>query len=129
MKCKECGTELSEIKKTLIVDNVEYETETHDFNKTLSEINIPEGWRLWTVEECTKLFNSHEKELKLIDCWFFIEQPFEKFKDKYVGGFRADSVWANFLCNWDADIHYDALGVRFCRGLSKFKKVKVKEKK
>jgi hypothetical protein len=129
MKYKSCSTDLPEIKKTLIVDNVEYETETHDFNKTLSEIKIPKGWRLWTVEECKKLFNSHEKRLNLSDCWFFIKQPFNKFEGKYVARFFADSGWARLDCYGGPACSNALLGVRFCKDLSKLKKVKVMEKK
>lgn len=128
MKCETCGTELPE-KKTLIIDGVEYETETHDFNKTLSEIKIPKGWRLWTTEECIKLLNLHEKVLNLTGCWFFIEQPFNKFKNTYVARVGANSGRAYLFCYRYPAFRYGALGVRFCRDLSKFKKVKVKVKK
>jgi hypothetical protein len=118
MKCKECDTDLPEIKTTLIIDNVEYETETHDFNKILSEINIPKGWRLWTAEECIKLFNSHEKRLNLSDCWFFIKQPFNKFKGKYVAGFDAGSGGAELnCCCWYPAFSDASLGVRLCRNI------------
>lgn len=104
-------------KKTLVIGDVEYETESHDFNKILSEIKIPKGWRLWTVEECIKLFNSHEKELNLNNCWFFIEQPFKKFKNKYVARFCADSGRAYLDCDWDPTIRDGRLGVRFAKNL------------
>ena len=101
--------------KTIKINNIEYETETHDFNKTLSEIKIPKGWRLWTAEECIKLFNSHEKELNLTDCWFFIKQPFNKFN--YVARFDADSDRASLSCSRYPSDRDDSLGVRFCREL------------
>jgi hypothetical protein len=46
--------------KTKIIDNVEYELETHDFNKKLSDIKIPKGWRLWKPSECYKLYENEE---------------------------------------------------------------------
>ena len=48
MKCENCSKEIKQLGKTVIINNVEYETITHDFNKKLSEIIIPNGWRLWT---------------------------------------------------------------------------------
>jgi len=102
-------------KDTIKINNIEYETKTHDFNKTLSEIKIPKGWRLWTAEECIKLFNSHEKELNLTDCWFFIKQPFKKYQKEYVARFNANSDGANLYCYWDPSNRFDSLGVRFCR--------------
>ena len=102
-------------KNTIIINNIEYETKTHDFNKTLSEIKIPKGWRLWIAEECIKLFNSHEKELNLTDCWFFIKQPFNKFN--YVARFVADSYWADLYCSGNPSFRDGSLGVRFCREL------------
>ena len=103
--------------QTITLNRVEYETKTHDFNKMLSEIKIPKGWRLWTAEECIKVFNSHEKELNLSDCWFFIEHPFDKFKDKYGGRFWADSVGASLYCGRGAVDRHDTLGVRFAKDL------------
>jgi hypothetical protein len=105
--------------KTRIINGVEYETETHDFDKTLSKIKIPKGWRLWTAEECLGLFNSHEKELNLSDCWFFIKQPFDKFKNMYVARFGAFSVWADLLCVGGPTNSDASLGVRFCREVKK----------
>jgi len=102
--------------KTIIINNIEYEIETHNFNKTLKEIKIPKGWRLWTAEECIKLFNSYEKELNLTDCWFFIKQPFNKFGN-YVARFYADSLWAFLDCYWYPSYRDGSLGVRFCREL------------
>lgn len=117
---KEKGYKIENPYKTLIVGGVEYETETHDFDKKLSDIKIPKEWRLWTIKECISLFNSHEKELNLSDCWFFIKQPFNKWKDN-VAGFNAVSGRASFGCFWSPTDAYSSLGVRFCRDLKKEK--------
>lgn len=105
------------MNKTIIIDEVKYECETHDFNKKLSEIKIPKGWRLWTAEECIKLHNSeYKKKLNLIDCWFYIKQPFNINKE-YVAGFLANSVWAGLNCDRGPSYSDLALGVRFARDL------------
>lgn len=106
--------------KTKIINGVEYETETHDFGKELSEIKIQKGWRLWTAEECIKLHNSHKKVLNLKDCWFFIEQPFSSNKERSsVAWFIASSDGAGLDCDWDPQVSDSALGVRFARGVKK----------
>lgn len=105
------------MNKTIIIDEVKYECETHDFNKKLSEIKIPKGWRLWTAEECIKLHNSeYKKKLNLIDCWFYIKQPFNINKE-YVARFGASSGWAYLYCIGVPSYSYRALGVRFARDL------------
>ena len=118
MKCKTCGHEIE--NKTIKVDGVEYETETHDFNKKLSDIEIPKGWRLWTSEECIKLNNKVKlrKQLNLEDCWFFIEQPF-LFNNKLVAWFSANSDRAYLNCSGGPAYTYSSLGVRFCRSVKK----------
>ena len=120
MKCKTYGHEIEKMK-TLIIEGIEYETETHDFNKKLSEIKILRGWRLWTAEECIKLHNSKYKyELNLKDCWFFIEQPFNlNKKNNYVAGFVAYSYRADLDCYWNPGGSDSSLGVRFCRKVKK----------
>jgi hypothetical protein len=108
--------------KTKIIDGIEYEIETHNFNRKLSDIKIPKGWRLWTAEECIKLHNSLEfrNMLNLEDCWFFIQQPFRfNFEKDYVARFGADSGWANLSCVGYPTGTYSSLGVRFCREVKK----------
>lgn len=117
--------ELEEAKKnkvkTLIIDNVEYETKEHDFNLTFKEAvkKCPKGWRLWTAEECIKLHNSIWKDnLNLNDCWFFIEQPLNFNKNNnYVARFIAVSDWADVNCGRYPSGSGPALGVRFCKDL------------
>lgn len=108
--------------KTKIIDGIEYECETHDFGKKLSEIKIPKGWRLWTIEECAKLHNNKKwrEKLNLKDCWFFFEQPL-KINDEggYVAWFGADSGWADLDCGRYPSVTDSSLGVRFCRDVKK----------
>ena len=109
--------------RTIIIDGIEYEKETHDFNKKLSDIQIPKGWRLWTSEECIKLHNLYRKELNIEDCWFFIKQPFEFNKRKdYVARFLANSDGALLNCDGNPSSTYSNLGVRFCRKISRSKR-------
>lgn len=117
MKCKHCGHEIEE-RETLIVDGYEYEVKEHSFDKTLDEIEIPEGWELWTHEDCIKLRNDEKlrEKLNLQNCWFFIKQP---FKQDYVARFNADSGRAYLYCDGDAEYRYGSLGVRFKRKVGK----------
>ena len=120
MKCKHCGNEIEDMETIKIRElNIEVETEIHDKNKILSEIEIPKGWRLLTVNEITWLFNSrYKKKLNLEDTWEFIEQPFKFNKKKdYVARFYADSDGAYLGCIGNPDGRDDSLGVRFCRDL------------
>ena len=98
--------------KTIKINNVEYECETHDFNKMLSEIKIPKGWRLLKPSEAMMLW-----ELKQFTDWFFVKQVIKKFKGKSVARFYADSDGAGLGCSRDADYRDAGLGVRFCRDL------------
>lgn len=116
-KCKTCGHELND---TLIIDGWEYETEDHDFDKELKDIQIPKGWELWTIQDCIKLHNSHKKELNLEDCWFYIKQEFKLNVEKdYVAGFYANSDWANLNCGGVPSDTGSSLGVRFKRKVRK----------
>jgi len=54
MKCKTCGHEIEE-RKTIIINNVEYELKQHDNGKILSDIKIPKGWRLLLPSEAMML--------------------------------------------------------------------------
>ena len=100
--------------KTKVINNVEYEMETHDFNKTLSEIRIPEGWRLLKGHEALMLW-----ELKPFIDWFFVEQPLKNTKD--VARFGAISVRADLYCIRGPANRNSGLGVRFCRDLKRSK--------
>lgn len=120
MKCDKCGSELPEQpQKTIVIQGTEYETQTHDFNKILSEIQIPEGWRLWKASDFEKLSLADWDTLNLKDAWFFIKYPFTYNPKNYVTGFVADSVRACLSCYGDADVRFSALGVRFCRDIKK----------
>lgn len=106
--------------KTMKINNVEYECETHDFNKKFSEIKIPQGWRLWTAEECIKLHNSkYKKKLNLDNCWFFIKQPFNLNKKQYIARFDSGSGWASLGCYGSLVSSDASLGVRFCKKVKK----------
>jgi len=97
--------------KTKIIKGVEYELETHDFNKILSEIKIPKGWRLLKPSEALMLL-----ELEPFDDWFFVEQPLKNTTT--VARFYANSDRAVLNCNWSPASHVTSLGVRFCRDVS-----------
>ncbi len=117
-KCKSCGQEIVTIQsKTIKIKElgIEVETKIHDKNKILSDIKIPKGWRLLKADEIIFLFNNYEKELNLSNTWEFIEQPFTKFKDKYVARFSAGSDWALLYCDWLPQGSRSSLGVRFCK--------------
>jgi len=107
-----------EKNKTIIIDETEYEIETSQLRVAFEDLKIPKGWRLWTVEECIKLHNSkYKKKLGLDDCWFWIKQPFNKFKGKFASGFFAGPDGAGFSCSWDPQYSGPWLGVRFCKDL------------
>ena len=119
MKCKECGHELKENKTIKIKElKIEVETEIHDKNKCLKDIEIPEGWRLLRIDEIIFLFNNkkYNKLLNLKDTWEFIEQPFELNKENsLVGRFCADSVRVGLYCCGHPRFADASLGVRFCK--------------
>ena len=121
-KCKECGTELPEKGRTVIVGNVEYGVEETQKGIIYKDIKIPEGWRLWEPEESVKLYKDKKlrKKLNLEDCWFFVQSRY--FLPKYVARFWADSGWADLGCGRNPQDSDSDLGVRFCRDLKKVKK-------
>ena len=121
-KCKECGTELPEKGRTVIVGNVEYEVEETQKGIIYKDIKIPKGWRLWEPEETVKLHKDKKlrKKLNLEDCWFFVQSRY--FLPKYVARFGADSDRADLNCDWNPRNSYSGLGVRFRRDLKKVKK-------
>ena len=114
-KCKTCGHEIKEISIKIKELKIEVETQIHDRGKKLSDIEIPKGWRLLKAEEIIFLFNNYEKKLNLSYTWEFIEQPFNKFKDKLVAWFLADSGRAYLYCGGYPGGSSSSLGVRFCK--------------
>jgi len=104
--------------KTKIINNVEYEIETHHFNKTLDEIKIPNGWRLWTIEECTNFYRDPKNKINfnLSNCWFFIKTPFNSIKE-YIQWFDEVKSWTFKGDCSDPATRDIKLGVRFCRDL------------
>jgi len=112
MKCKLCGHE-TEVKKTIIINNVEYELEQHDNNKMLKDIKIPKGWRLLLPSEAMMLY---EKGLINETFWFFVQQTNEEEKFKgNVARFNTDSVGAYLNCYGNLAFTYSSLGVILCR--------------
>ena len=105
--------------KTIIIKklNIEVETRIHQKGKSFNKIKIPKGWRLLKMDEMTFLYNNYAKELNLNNTWEFIEQPFDKLKNKYASRFYACSGYANFYCGRDPLNSGSRLGVRFCRDL------------
>ena len=119
--------ELERLNKipTIEINGYEYEIQTHDFNKKLSDIKIPKDWELWTYEDCIKLHNNpnFRKSLNLEDCWFFIEQPFMFNKENnYVARFLAYSGRACLSCDGSPADTDASLGVRFRKKISGRKK-------
>ena len=117
MKCSQCGHELKEYNPTkfITLDGWNYEIETHDNGKTLSEIEIPEGYELFTKQDIHKLCSNEqiEKKANLLDCWFFIKQWRKDYIGKYVVGFYADSDRAGLDCFRYPSYSDASLGVRF----------------
>jgi hypothetical protein len=112
MKCPHCN---EEIRKTIIINRVEYELEQHDNDKTLSKIKIPKGWRLLLPSEAMMLY---ERGLINNTFWFFVQQTNEEEGEKgNVAGFGADSVRAFLDCDRDPSNRNAGLGVIFCRDL------------
>lgn len=118
MICKHCNQEVKE-PKTLIIDGVEYEIQTHDFNKTLLEIKIPKGWRLWKASDFEKFSLKDWDKLNLKYSWFFIDYPFAYNPNNYVARFGADSGRAVLGCDRDPSGRDAELGVRFAREVKK----------
>lgn len=113
-KCKECGHELPEDVGYIIIDGWAYETETHDKNKILSEIEIPKGKQLWKVSDFHKFGKKDFNMLKLWNEWFFIKQPIKAMAEKgYVARFVAGSDRSDLYCYGDPTYRVDRLGVRF----------------
>ena len=108
--------------KTIKIKGWEYTDEDEQKNTYFKDIKIPEGWELWTSEECVKFHNDEKlrKLLKLEDCWFWIQQPFEKNKKHgYVARFGASLGRAFLDCNGNPTNSYSSLGVRFRRKVGK----------
>lgn len=97
----------------IVIDGWAYETKEHDFNKTLSEIEIPKGKELWLPSETWKFYEDKElkNKLNLSDCWFFVHQPRENTTD--VAGFYAYSDGAGLGCDGNPSLSDVGLGVRF----------------
>lgn len=120
---KKIKSEIEEKNKVdfIVIDGWAYETKEHDFDKKLSDIQIPEGKELWLPSETWKFYedkNLREK-LNLSNCWFFIKQVRENTKD--VARFYSDGGCADLSTGCYSDDSYSTLGVRW--------KWKVKEKK
>lgn len=90
MICDKCNQEISfAVFEGLILRPIE------QLGKSFNEIRIPYGWRLPTLTEGIKLVNNP----KFVD-WsgfsdgyhdFYIEQPFEKNKGKYMAWLGCDN--------------------------------------
>jgi predicted nucleotide-binding protein (sugar kinase/HSP70/actin superfamily) len=105
--------ELEEKNKVdfIVVDGWAYETKDHDFNKKLSDIQISRGKKLWTYEDCIKLYNNYKDKLNLNDCWFYIKQPLNQ--QDTVAWFGANSGRAILDCVRLPAYSNSSLGVRF----------------
>lgn len=102
------------MKNYIVIEGWAYETETHDKNKLLREIEIPEGKQLWEASDFEKFGAKEFDKLKLWDDWFFIKQPIKAMAEKgYVARFVAGSGWAVLVCDGDPSDRGASLGVRF----------------
>ena len=115
---KELKAQLEEEKNKvefIVIDGWAYETKEHDFNKTLSEIQIPKEKELWLPSEVWKFYEDKKlkTKLNLNDCWFFVKQVRENTSD--VARFFADSGsgGAGLLCGRNPSYRGAGLGVRF----------------
>lgn len=112
MKCQHCN---QEVKKTIVINNVEYELEQHDNGKRLKDIEVPKGWRLLLPSEAMMLY---EKGLIDGNFYFFVKQTNKEEESmKSVARFYAYSGSAYLSCNWVPSSTFDGLGVIFCRDL------------
>jgi len=111
MICSKCHQEIKE--DFIVIDGWAYETKEHDFDKKLSNIEIPKGKELWLPSECRKFYEDKKlrEKLNLSDCWFFVKQVKDNTKD--VAWFDADSGWAFFNCGRVPTFANLSLGVRF----------------
>ena len=98
MICSKCHQEIKE--DFIVIDGWAYEIKEHDFDKKLSDIEIPNGKELWLPSECWKFYEDKKlrEKLNLSDCWFFVKQVKDNTKD--VARFFAYSDRANFYCDW-----------------------------
>jgi hypothetical protein len=113
MKCEKCGHEIEE--KRIIIGDYEYETETHDFNKCLKDIEIPNGWELWVVSDFEKFSLEDWDNLNLKGAWFHIKYPFAYNPYNFVAWFSAGSDRASLICSRYPTDSIFSLGVRFKR--------------
>lgn len=100
--------------------NIIVENQIHDKGKSFKEIKIPKNCRLLTNAEIIFLHNNKKYRdlLNLVDCWFFIEQPFELNKQKgVVARFIANSDGAFINCGRNPGSRSASLGVRFVRDI------------
>lgn len=127
MRCKTCGHEIAIPSNTIKVKElkIDVEVNVHDKGKKLSEIEIPKGWRLLTINEVIFLANSEHAQTLKMDLSssqddFFFEQPFECNRNKgYIAWFCAYSGGAGLVCGGGPRNSGSALGVRFCRDVKK----------
>ena len=122
-KIKELQSQLAEIEAKeeanknkvdfIVIDGWAYETKEHDFNKKLSEIEIPKGKELWLPSECYKFYENKElrNKLSLSECWFLVKQIKENTIN--VASFDATSGRAYLDCVRHPDDSGPSLGVRF----------------
>lgn len=106
-------------RKSIIINNIEYELEQHDNGKKLSEIKILDSWRLLLPSEAMMLY-----ERGLIDSsfWFFVQQTNEDEKKKgKVARFGASSDGALLYCDRNPNFAVSSLGVLFAKNLEENK--------
>ena len=111
MICSKCHQEIKE--DFIVIDGWAYEIKEHDFDKKLSDIEIPNGKELWLPSECWKFYEDKKlrEKLNLNDCQFFVKQVRDNTTD--VAWFGADSDVANFYCGRYPTYTFPGLGVRF----------------
>ena len=108
--------------------NIEFTLEQQQNNKKFSEIEIPEGWKIFDIPLFIKLWNIKECREEILKAnnskiWIFLEN-FDYLKEKYVAWFSAYSDRADLNCNRYPVNSLSALGVLFYRSLSLLEKEK-----
>jgi hypothetical protein len=105
------------MNKTIIINNLEIETELHKEINRMNLIKIPKGWRLLTFNEFQNIYNNHKDKFDFENLDEIIQNPFPNSKYPYwnmwLSGLGSDSyVDGN---NWRLNFNNSVRGVRFCR--------------
>ena len=96
---------------------IEVDFNQEQYGKTFKEIKIREGWRLLRIGELGEIMNYILDNN--LDIWSFFEQPFKKFKNKYIARLGANSNRAGLNVDRGPGDSFSSLGVIFCRDIKR----------